>query len=65
VKLTIPRDTLAALTAWIAAAASTGLSGPLNPALAGIMLTARANGTLTAARFGYDALSPATVSGHE
>jgi DNA polymerase-3 subunit beta len=59
VKLTIPRDALAALTTWVAATARTGVSGPLTPVLGGIMLTARPDGTLTAARFGYDASATA------
>jgi DNA polymerase-3 subunit beta len=52
VKLTAPRDVLAALTGWVAATTRTGLSGPLPPVLGGLLLTAE-DGTLTVARFGY------------
>jgi DNA polymerase-3 subunit beta len=55
VKLTIPRDVLAAMTSWATAAASLGMPDGITPILAGIMLTAEANGTLTIARFGYEA----------
>jgi DNA polymerase-3 subunit beta len=53
-KLTMPRDTLAAMTSWATAAASLGMPDGMKPILAGIMLTADA-GHLTAARFGYEA----------
>lgn len=54
-KLTVPRDTLAALVSWATAAASIGMPDGITPILAGIMLTADATGKLTIARFGYEA----------
>jgi DNA polymerase-3 subunit beta len=48
VKLTMPRDVLAAVTGWVAATARPA-KNPLSPALAGIMLTAAADGTVTVA----------------
>lgn len=60
-KLTMPRDVLAAMTAWATAAADTGIEGATSPVLAGIMLTA-ADGTLTAARFGYSASATASAA---
>jgi len=48
VKLTMPRDVLAALTSWVTATARPARN-PISPALAGIMLTAAADGTVTVA----------------
>jgi DNA polymerase-3 subunit beta len=62
VKLTMPRDTLAAMTAWATAAASLGLPDGITPVLAGIMLTATADGHLTAGRFGYEASATARAA---
>jgi DNA polymerase-3 subunit beta len=59
----MPRDVLAAVTTWANAAAAPGTSGPpVSSALAGIMLTATADGTLTAARFGYGASATASAA---
>jgi DNA polymerase III subunit beta len=60
-KLTIPRDTLAAMTGWATASASLGMPDGIQPVLAGIMLTA-AGGHLTAARFGHDASATARAA---
>lgn len=54
-KLTVPRDTLAALVSWATAAASIGQPDGITPILAGIMLTADATGNLTIARYGHEA----------
>jgi DNA polymerase III subunit beta len=62
VKVTAPQDVLAAVTGWIAATTATGVSGPLSPVLGGMLLTAAADGTLTAARFGYDASATASIA---
>jgi len=62
VKVTAPQDVLAAVTGWVAATAATGVSGPLSPVLGGMLLTAAADGTLTAARFGYDASATAALA---
>jgi len=58
-KLTMPRDVLAAMTAWATASASIGMPDGMTPVLAGLMLTAEPGGTLTAARFGYEASATA------
>jgi DNA polymerase-3 subunit beta len=62
VKVTAPQDVLAAVTGWVAATAATGVSGPLTPVLGGMLLTATEDGTLTAARFGYDASATASIA---
>ncbi len=53
-KLTAPRDVLAALTGWVAATARPARN-PLAPVPAGMMLTATADGTLAVAGTGYQA----------
>ena len=45
-KLTMPREVLAAVTGWVAATARPARN-PLSPVLAGIMLTATADGSVT------------------
>jgi DNA polymerase-3 subunit beta len=48
VKLTMPRDVLGAVTGWVTATARPARN-PASPVLAGIMLTAAADGTVTVA----------------
>lgn len=61
-KFTMPRDVLAAITAWATAAADLGTGGAASPVLAGLMLTASADGALAAARFGYGASATARAA---
>jgi DNA polymerase III subunit beta len=60
-KAVIPQDVLAAVTAWATATARVGRA-PVTPVLAGLMLTASADGTLTAAAYDYQVSATATAA---
>ena len=60
-KATIPQEVLAAATAWAAATARIGRA-PVVPVLAGLLLTASADGTLTVAAYDYQTSATATAA---
>lgn len=60
-KAAIPQDVLAAVTSWATATARIG-KAPAAPVLAGLMLTATADGTLTVAGFDYETSATATAT---
>lgn len=59
-KLTMPRDVLAAVTGWVTATARPARN-PASPVLAGIMLTAAADGTVTVAGTDYQTSAVASA----
>lgn len=60
-KLTMPRDALASAAAWATATARAG-NRPAAPALAGLLLTADEDGTVTAAGYDYEVSATAALA---
>jgi DNA polymerase-3 subunit beta len=65
VKLTMPRDVLAASTGWVTATARTGKTAHLPPVLAGLLLSAAEDGTLTIASYDYQTSALAQITAAE
>src|SRR5512146_1267760 len=61
VKTVIPQEVLAAVTAWATSTARLGRA-PVTPVLAGLLLNASADGTLTAAAYDYETSALATAA---
>jgi len=64
-KLTTRQEPLAAVTAWATATARIGTTRLPSPVLAGLLLTAAADGTLTVAAYDYETSALARVTGAE
>lgn len=60
-KTTIPQDVLAAVTAWTTGTARIGRA-PVTPVLAGLLLDASADGTLTTTAYDYETSATATAA---